>query len=220
MITLSFSRTGTRELFTLGTRIKELLSNYNAEELGIKLYVDNFNEKYQTYKNSIEKQEISADVLTQKDSLRDNYFLALRGHLRNFRYHPDDAKKENANKIIAILNKEGENIHRAAYKTETAALISIINEIENTSNGMLEDLNAAEWFNLLKQAQNDFEESLKKYSENKAEIQKVSSASDNRKSFEESMRKLFMFLPMQYEMTSNTELDNLIRQLQVIADRF
>jgi hypothetical protein len=220
MISLSISRIGTRELFTLGTRVKELLANYNAESLGIKLYADNFLQKYEQYKKSIEKQEISAQELARKDSLRDNYFIALRNHLRNFKYHPDEQKKEKANKLVAILNKEGEKIYAAAYKVETAALISIINELENTSKAVLDELNATEWFELLKQAQSDFEESLEEYTNNKAEMKRIASASENRKDFEDAARKLFTFLPLQYEMTQSPELDDLISKLKVIIDRF
>ncbi|MBI9069015.1 MAG: hypothetical protein JEZ09_17090 [Salinivirgaceae bacterium] len=220
MITISLSKLGNQELFTLGKRVSEILSAVDTEKMGIKLYADNFSLKFDAYKKSFEKLSVSAEQVAQKDALRDDYYIALRNTIRNFNYHPSTALKEKARKILGVLNKNGNQIYALNYKAESAALTSIISEIDKNWLTDVTEMGAHIWFNLLKPAQADFETTVSNFTAEKAENIKVTSATTARPEIEDAIRKLFTFLPLQYEMTQAPELSDLMGQLQVAADRF
>ena len=131
----------------------------------------------------------------------------------------NDMKKK-SKKLMAVLNKNGNMIYAASYKVETAALTNIISDMERKHLEDLEALGAIVWYNLLKEAQADFENEVHDVSSKKAESSKVASATKNRADLVGALNKLFMFLPLQYEMTQAPELGDLIGQLQAEADRF
>ncbi len=220
MIEIAMSSLGNREIFTLGVRVNENIGRYNTESLGIKLYADNFNSKFDVYRTSFEKQAVSAELISQKDEIRDDYYIALRNHIRNYQYHPEKDMKKKSKKLMAILNKNGNMIYAASYKVETAALTTIVSDMERKHLADLEELGALVWYNLLKEAQVDFEKEIHDFSTQKAESSKVVSATKNRADLVGAINKLFMFLPLQYELTLAPELGDLIGQLQAEADRF
>ena len=220
MIEIAMSGLGNRELFTLGVRVNENIGRYNAETLGIKLYADNFISKFDVYKTSFEKQAVSAELVSQKDEIRDDYYIALRNHIRNYQYHPEKDMKKKSKKLMAVLNKNGNMIYAASYKVETAALTAMISDMDRKYLADLEVLGAMVWYNLLKVAQADFEKAVHDFTAQKAESSKVASATKNRADLVAALNKLFMFLPLQYELTQASELGDLIGQLQAEADRF
>ena len=63
------------------------------------------------------------------------------------------------------------------------------------------EMNANVWFELLKQAGNDFEDSLRYFNEQKANANEVDAAYKVRPQLEDALRKLFLFLPMQAEVS-------------------
>ena len=71
-----------------------------------------------------------------------------------------------------------------------------------------------------KNSQADFDKAIIKHTELKADAMLIASATKNRKALENSLRKLFAFLPMQYELAPSPELEDLIRNVQVEADRY
>jgi len=220
MIEIAMSNLGNRELFTLGVRVNVNIGNYDTEALGIKLYADNFISNFDVYKTSFEKEAVSAETISQKDETRDDYYIALRNHVRNYQYHPEKDMKKKSKKLMTVLNKNGNTIYAASYKVETAALTNIISDMERKHLEDLEALGAIVWYNLLKEAQADFENEVHDVSSKKAESSKVASATKNRADLVGALNKLFMFLPLQYEMTQAPELGDLIGQLQAEADRF
>lgn len=220
MIQVALSRINSRDLFTFGIRIKDLIAGFDVQVLGIKHYVDLFLEKLGIYTAAIEKQEVSAQEIAQKDSVRDNYYLALRRHIVNYLNHPDAAIREQARQILLILNKDGKRIYTKNYELETAALHAIIAELDKNWLPVLDQLSATFWYNWLKTSQTDFETVVKRITEDKAENAKIAAATAIRKEFEEAIRKLFAFLELQYEMTGAPELADLMGQLQEAANRF
>lgn len=220
MIDISLSRLGTRDLYTFSKRIRELIVAYDAEALGIKIYTDKLIQKMDYYDTSFEKQTVTAQEVAQKVALRGNYFVALRTHIRNYMYHPDAILRQTANKVLAILNKYGKSIYNEGYNVESAAYSAIFTELDKDYIEAMNQLTATMWYNFLKEAQTDFESTVKNVTEEKAESDKIVSASEARKELEDAIRRFFTFLPLQYEMTQAPELSDLIGQLQVAADRF
>ena len=84
MIEIALSKLSNKELYTLGSRIKEGISKYDTKALGIKMYADNFELKFDKYRVSFEKQHVSAELISIKDENRGDYYIALRNHTRNF----------------------------------------------------------------------------------------------------------------------------------------
>ena len=121
---------------------------------------------------------------------------------------------------MAVLNKNGNQIYSSSYKAETAALSAIFAEIDKNYVATLKELGADVWYDLLKQAQTEFEETVHKHSGEKAEASKIESATTNRAELVDAINKLFMFLPLHNEMKQNANLSTLIGQLQAEADRF
>lgn len=220
MIEIALSKLGTKELFTLGSRITEGISNYDTKALGIKMYADNFESKFDKYRVSFEKQHVSAELISIKDESRDDYYIALRNHIRNFQYHPSLDVKDKAKKLMSVLNKNGNQIYSSSYKAETAALSVIFTEIDKNHVATIKELGSDVWYNLLKQSQTDFEKTVHEHSGEKAEASKIESATTNRAELVDAINKLFMFLPLHNEMKQNADLSKLIGQLQAEADRF
>ncbi len=98
--------------------------------------------------------------------------------------------------------------------------MKIIVEMDKKWLTVLDELGARVWYDFLKSAQFEFEAAVKTLSEDVAENKKTESATTTRKPLERAIRKLLKFLPMQYEMTSDAALGDLIAKLQATADRF
>ena len=220
MIKISLSKLGNDELYTFIKRIENLLSKFNVELLGILLYVNLFLSKLAIYSASYEKQSASAKEVEHKDSIRDNFFLALRTHIDNFKRHDAEEKRQASSKLLAILNKDGKGIYNESYSVESASLESTIKEFDLNYSADIELLAATEWYQLMKAAQLDFETTLSKVNAEVADKKVIASATNTRKPLEEAIRKLFNFIPMQQEMTNSPELADMIRKIQAECDRF
>ncbi len=220
MIKISLSKVSNQDLYTFGDHIRKFLSKFNVELLGILMFVQRFLQALTIFERSIEKQTASSEAISILDSLRDNYFVALKAHLRNFEHHPDAAKRKKAQTIYDILTKEGEYIHKKGYSTQSAAFRAAIKEIDAKYLEDIELLFAGEWYQFLKEAQRVFDEAIIKHTEQKADEATIASATESRRELENSLRKLFAFLPMQHELTQDNDLEDLIRKVQAEADRY
>lgn len=221
MIRISLSSLDNNELLTFSLRVEELTEDVDADALGFRLYLDNFNTTAIAYKISSEKQSVSAKKVEELDSRRDGFYVALRSHLKNWhQQHPETTYRNNAKKLIDILNKDGKKIYRENYRVETAALIKIFKEVDVNWLPILNDLAGTMWYDFLKTAHVDFEAALKKHTKDIAESKKTKSASNARKPLEDALRDLLKFLPLHHKMTKASALGDLIDQLQVAADRF
>ena len=220
MIKIALSRLGNDELYTFANRIENLLSTFNVKRLGILLYVNLFLSKLVIYSASYEKQSASAKEVEHKDSIRDNFFLALRTHIDNFKRHDAEEKRQASSKLLAILNKDGKGIYNESYSVESASLESSIIEFDLNHSADIELLAATEWYQLMKAAQIDFEITLSKVNAEVADKKVIASASNTRKPLEEAIRKLFNFIPLHQEITNSPELADMIRKIQTECNRF
>ena len=121
MIKISLSAISNQGLYTLGDHIRKLLTKFDVKALGILLFVQRFLKALKIFEESMEKQNVSSEKVAMQDAHRDNYFVALKAHLRNFEYHPVAVKKNKAKAIYDILVKDGENIYNAGHSTQSAS---------------------------------------------------------------------------------------------------
>lgn len=219
MIRIALSRLGNDQLYTFGNRIKNLLSTFNVELLGILLYVTLFLEKFGIFEVSYEKKNVKADLVARKDSIRDNNFIALRTHIDNFHRHESEEKRNASKQLLEILNKDGKRIYNESYSVQSASLESTFKEIDKNQTANLELLFATEWYQMLKAAQYDFEKIVREVNEEVADKTLIESATKTRKELESAIRKLFRFIPMQQEMTESPELADMTRKIQTECDR-
>ncbi len=220
MLKFALSRLGNDQLYTFGGRIKNLLENFNAEALGILFFVTLFLEKLVIFEVSYEKENAEAKLVATKDAIRDNNYVALRNHIKNYKRHDSEEKRRIAKNLLQILNKDGNQIYRERYSIESASLKSTIKEFDAKHLADLELLYATEWYEMLKAAQVDFEKTVTEVNEASADQALIVSATTSRKELEEAIRKLFRIIPMRQEETESPKLADMIRKIQKECDRF
>lgn len=220
MIPFSFSRQTNDELYTLARRVDEVLNPKPIDALGLTLYYNNFKEAFDKFVKGMKHIGINAKVVQLKDGVRDDYSLSLFHHIENYLCYPDEEIKKKVKALLDEIAKHGPNIQRRSYKKETAILETIIAKIEAEYMELMTQIGAMVWFSLLKEAQVDFEKTLRKYSDSKVEDDKVEAPSTVRPELVSALRKLFTFLPMQYELANNEELGKIIELIKVELNRF
>lgn len=220
-ISIPITSLDNNELHTLSIRINDLFSDVDADALGIRWYVDDFTANASVFWNSNDKQTVSAKELAIIDGKRFGFYIALRNNVDNcFEYHPEAGLRKDAKKLIDLLNIDGKKLYSESYKIKSASLTKIIKQIDKKWLAKLEDMSAAMWYNFLKPAHTEFEVAVKKLTKDKSENDKIESATNTRKPLEDSLRDLLTFLPLHSKKTKSPELDDLIGELQVAADRF
>ena len=220
MISIALSNLRNNELLTLCLRTNEIISAVDADLLGFALYKDLFTSAYNVFKNGMEHQSVSTEEVAVADNQRDEMLKGLTNHLRNYRYHPDENKRQLARTILGNITKHGSRIYDDSYETETAKLTQIVTVIETGHSASLGEIAAEEWFELVKDSNANFEQTLRKYNGDKVLDENTLSATKARAELIDAIRKLFTFLPLQAEITQNAELIQMVGQLKVEAERF
>lgn len=218
MIEIALSKLKNNALFTLCMRVNELIMSQKTPEMGIDLYFDRFVAVYTQYKAAMEKAVLSAADLAQKDSFRDRIWVALRIHVKNYLRHPILASKAQA--VLAELDKYGQVIYAQGYESETSIIQNVTTTLESQFANDLAEMHADVWFNLLKEANTDFETAQRTYNTQTTEAKEIEAATTVRPELEDALRKLFTFLPMQAEVSGNSDLEQLVKQLEVEVSRF
>src|SRR5690606_1213837 len=103
---------------------------------------------------------------------------------------------------------------------QSAALTAAINTIDATALADVEALEAGTWYAFLKEAHSDFLQTVSQVTGNKAESDQIAPASMARKDLEEAIRRLLTFIELQYGITEAAELNQLLAQIQAVANRF
>ncbi len=220
MLNVPYSRLQNDDLYALALRTDEILAPRPIDEMGITLYYNNFKKNYEKYKQSMQHISSNAKAVQLKDGVRDDYSRSFIRHIENYLCYPDEAIRKRVTELLQEIYKHGPNIQKRSYKKETTILETIIAKIEAEFMDLMEQTQAMVWLNLLKEAQTDFEKTLREYTKNKKDDEKVDAPTTVRPDLVGAMRKLFTFLPMQYELTGNEELGQIIEQLKVELRRF
>ena len=220
MFNIRFSRLNNDKLYTLALRIKEILDQYPAEELGIFLYVKNFVDEFIKYKKAIQRLRADLKIIGEKDGVRDTFSIAFRNHVKNYINHPDAEISAKAEKLLAEIDKHGKQFYRKSHKDETAILEYIFKVVEEMFSDFIVETHTDVWYNFLKAAQIDFEKTVRGITKGKAEEGDVESASNVRPGLIEAIRDLFTFLPLHYKITQSEQLGKLIAQLDEEVKRF
>ena len=145
-------------------------------------------------------------------------WVALRIHVKNYLRHPDLAAR--ARLILAELDKYETSVYAQSYEAETAIIQNVCMALEAGFFGDLTAMHADVWFNLLRQANTEFETAQRAFNARKTGANEVDAASTVRPELEDALRKLLTFLPMQAEVTGHPVLQSLVKELEVEVSRF
>ena len=218
MIEIALSKLKNSALFTLSMRVYELIFPVKTPEMGIDLYFNLFTEAYTKYREAMEKAILNASETAQKDSFRDQMWSALRTHVKNYLRHPDFAAKAQA--ILAEIDKNGLGVAHRSYEEETAIIQNVTTTLDTQFADDLTEIQGTVWLDLLKQANADFETTQHTFNTKATEARQIDAASTARPELQEALRKLLTFLPMQAEVSGNSELATLVKQLETEVSRF
>lgn len=218
MLELNFNKLKNSSLFTLGMRVKDLIEAKKTPEMGIDFYFARYQPAFAKYKVAMERGVVRSGELAQKDAFRDSMWSALRAHVKNYLRHPQLSAV--AKVVLAEIDKYGKRVGNKNYEDETAVIENVCTILENKHNADLTSLRANDWFDLLKQANTYFETAQRSYNEQVSVEKQTEAASSVRPELENAMRNLFSFLPMQAEVTGNSDLVELVNDLEVEISRF
>jgi hypothetical protein len=216
---LSFSKLNNKELYTLGLRTKEIILPRPIDEMGLKVYFDAFTEAFTRYEAGMQNENEHGGVVSQADSERDDIYRGFEGNLKNYQNYPDEELKRKVNELLNKMAKFGPRVIHRKYKEETAIIVSIINIVESGYMDLMSQTHTDVWFNLLKEKQTKFENTLREHTKALSE-DNVESASTVRPELVEAMRNMFTFMPLHHRVTKNTDLGEIIKQLKVELGRF
>ncbi len=220
MFNINFSKLNNDKLYTLALRIREILDQYPAEELGIMLYVKNFIDEFVKYKEAMLRLSTGLKIIGDKDAVRDTFSIAFRSHVKNYINHPDEETSKKAAALLVEIDKHGKQFYRKSHKEETAILDYIFKVVDEMFSSFVVEIHADIWYNFLKDAQADFENTVREVTKGKAEMGDIESASTVRPELIGAARNLFTFLPLHYKVTKNEQLKTLIAQLDEEIKRF
>jgi hypothetical protein len=152
--------------------------------------------------------------------VRDTYSKALLRHVKNYINHPDEEISGKAEQLLAELQKHGKQFYNKTYKEETAILEYVFKVGDEHFNDFIVTINADVWYNFLKEAQQDFEQTLRELSSENANEGEIESATSLRPGLENALRNLSAFMPLHYNVTQNEQLAKLIAQIKEEVKRF
>ncbi|MGQ1891180.1 DUF6261 family protein [Thermophagus sp. OGC60D27] len=153
----------------------------------------------------------------QRDSERDEAFLAFRGYVEACTHRPDASVTEPAEEILEVIRKYGWSSWSEGYQKQSALHTNMIEELKQEHAEQMNAIGAASpWFEELEQAQAAF---------SAVKISSVSNTpdcvtlSETRKPLEQSLRNFYAIVDLLAQSEENETLNQLIRDLnQLITE--
>jgi len=199
------------ELINIGERILKLLEPFIESDPKIKMQYESvkalYSELVANQKNSPEGP--LTDELAEADGDRDQAFRCFKFISMGMSM---GLLAENASKALSVykvLEKYGLDLQRAGYKTETALLISLFEDLDKANYQQdMTDLGILSYYESLKSAQEAFDRLHKQSAEMKTESDKTSrSASEIKLDYIPALQKLTALLRLYAELDSETYED-------------
>lgn len=216
---IAFSKLNNKELYALALRTNEIIAPGAIDEIGLRFYYDAFKTAFDKYETGMQHEKDSAEQVGLADDARDDAYYGFEGNLRNYLFYPDDTLNAKIKELLAKMAKFGTRVPEKKYKVETTIILNVINIVENGYTDVMTQTHGDVWFDLLKEKQTNFEKTLREYTKAQSEDD-IESATSARPELVNTMRNMFTFMPLHYKVTQNTELGEIIAQLEVELDRF
>ena len=158
------------EHFQFQTEFKGLVDKYTPETLNIDaawtVYVPAYNKEDGTL-NVIRKNPLTSDSSGAddwRDALGTGLFYTVKGAM----YHYSAAKREAAKRVLVVIENYG-NINRKSYDEQTAAINSMVKDLQTGYADDIATLGLEKWVTELASANKAFEELMQKRYEAEAE---------------------------------------------------
>lgn len=105
-----------------------------------------------------QKKSINTAQIVSQDALRDRYFTGIKKVVEGFTYHYDENVVKAATVLELCIDKYGKDVIKQSLVTETTTIFSMIDDFENQPEvaGALAVLRIADWGQVLKQTNVDF----------------------------------------------------------------
>jgi hypothetical protein len=153
----------------------------------------------------------NTEVLDEKDSRRDQFFMGLKNFVRAFTYHDDPAMVSAADRLMKVIARHGTNAANLSYSKETTAIAGLDRELNGKYTEEVTLLNANYWVSKLVTAQQEFEAAVKGQIEDGSV--EVPTVTKFRPAMVNSLKMLFQSLEIEYEAHHDPTIEVYIEQV-------
>ncbi len=213
---ITLSKLSTKELATLTETTISISKSGKHKFVEKNELLKNLEEIFSVYSNSYTKLSFSGKgkSVAEADKNRDKIYSNLRDYIKGYaglEQLPHNAK---AQTIYALFKQYGTGLTKLNYAEETAQLRKFIEEMNKPENlSLLEDLGVKAVFELLQQAQEDFDVIYAEQIASNSELRNIPSASKTRAELEECLRAYFTFVKAMQKNSDWKLLYNEINEL-------
>ncbi len=203
---INYSLLTSKELFTFIIRVVALFTGKVLNGTGLDVFFKNLKDALNPFSNALEREtkDPFTEKLAQKDSERDEGFLAFRNYVEACSHRNKAGWHDAATKILAIIKKHGWSAAHFGNKKETAAITNITSEIRTKCGAEVTLLDANDWLTELEVAQQAFETTM-----NESVVPPVANEptiAETRPKVTEALKSLFSMISLQYTATGNAQL--------------
>lgn len=156
----------------------------------------NLEQKSNTYRQSINKKLYSdlTDDAVQLDKNRDSFSTGMRQYVKSMLNSPVQAMHDAAVVVSKVLDRYV-GVEALPYGDESENLHNMVAELRAPSlQSSVATLNLKDWIDAIDKANNDFEHMILQRSNDEVVIQKVKSASSQRRDLEQALRDYFEYV--------------------------
>jgi hypothetical protein len=156
---MNFTILGNKELFTFGQMLLTIADELIDESDSIGPFADNCRSAMTIFGKgfSLSTKNAYTEILEEKDVIRDKSFLAFRNYMESCTYRQKEGWAAAAEKITNVIRKHGWHASHMGYKAQSAALTSMIMELNEQFLAEVDFLGGREWLTEMETAQKDFE---------------------------------------------------------------
>lgn len=209
---ISFSKLSNNLLYTFIKRMLAMFSSFKATDSIQKVYIDKVKEFFDHFALAFENDRSTpyTEIKAQKDSERDDAFIAFRSYIEACSYRKKDGWNDMAGDILAVIRKHGWSLWNLGYKAQTASASALYSEIRNSYMDQINSLMAEEWLKEAEDSQQTFEQVHKESIDNTNDGPTVTST---RPALEKSVRSLLQITAMVADTNPSESDNNLINNI-------
>ncbi len=220
-----FYKFHTREYLSFSDRSIQIIGRYNPDELGIKEPVVRVNSAHEKLGGALTKAvstELTADVV-HAEAGRDNAFYSTKHYLQACQKYHDPKWSEAADLLVARVKHYGWSMQDESYNKQSALTMNLLNDVEQVAefSEAVSIIQGKRWFDGLKKAQTNFEQSLEVRTQAKASQVKINS-DEACKELRQAYESLFTFIdalqlvaPMDARKPLIDEINTVIKEYNV-----
>lgn len=215
---INYSLLSNPSLYTLAQRCLAFYLETGTSLAGLKIFTDKVDTHMKVFGKSFERKKSSpfTALKAQKDSERDEAFIAFRNFVEACTHRPKAEWQQPATEVLNTIKRYGWSAWNVGYQKETAILHNLIDDLRTHHSVSLEALTATEWLDELETAQQTFE-AIKK--ESVSQTTDLPTLTETRPKLEEAMRSLLSMTELLNQAAPNELLGQLIVHLNALISQ-